>query len=79
MEDGSDHEHHVCVGSHIFFVTSSDVAINLSPLSGGILWLSDTTDLTAQVIIASRNSVGIGPRYQLTPRELRAHICVYCI
>ena len=79
MDDGPDHEHHVCVGSHIFFVTSNDFAIVLSPQSGGILWLPDTADLTAQVIVASRKSIGTGPRYQLTPQELRAYICVYCI
>lgn len=79
MEDGSEHEHHVCVGSHVFFVTSSDFAIDLSPQCAGALWFPDFTDLITQVGIASRNSVGTGPRNQLTPQELRAHICVYCI
>lgn len=77
--NGSGHEHHVCVGSHIFFVTSGHVTIDFSPQNGPIAWLPNTPDLLVQMASASRNLVGISPRYQLTPQELRARIRVYCI
>lgn len=81
VQSGNDshHDHHVCIGSHIFFVTSSAFSMDFAPVSCWILWLPEIQNLKVGLIALPSNFDAVDRWQHLSPQKLRAHLCVYCV
>ena len=74
---GSDHDHHLCLGTHVFFNTSNERSIDFSLQLTGFLLPPDTADLFVRQAVAVRSAPDAGPPDKSSPQKLRAQLCVY--
>ncbi len=73
------HDHHFCVGSHLFYLTSQDVPLDLSPQLSLIPVICQVEELLGQYSERSLAFALRVPDDPLSSRELRAQLCVYSI
>ena len=76
---GSPHRHHFCIGSHVFYLSPDNIALDFAPQIGGANSLPDNLSLIVQKSAAALALPGTEPPYPMAPRELRAYLCVYCV
>ncbi len=79
VEHGSDHDHHFCLGTHVFFMPSSDFNIDFSLQLSGFIIPRDAIDLFGRQLAAGRFAADAGPPDTSSPRKLRAQLSVYCV
>ena len=73
------HDHHFCVGSHLFYLTAQGVALDLSLQLSVLAVICQPQELWADNPAQSIASAFLVPDDPPTSRELRAHLCVYSI
>lgn len=76
--DESDHEHHLCVGSHVFFVLPNSLSVDFTPPPVAAVMMADLLKRLAQPTYMRHSEHSSAP-LSLTSQQRRAILCVYSI
>lgn len=73
------HKHHFCIGTHVFYLTSSDLVFDFAPQFYGLSVLPNALTLPVTTAIGAVELSGAGSFLGDSSRRLRALLCVYRI
>lgn len=79
VNDESKHEHHFCVGTHLFYLTTTDLAVDFTPQLCWFAILPDVSSVVTPFISGTVNLTSAAPSIRSTSQRLRAQLCVYSI
>lgn len=76
--DEPAHEHHLCVGSHVFFLLPNVHSVDFTPQPVAAVMMADLLKWLSQPANVPNSEHSSGPQ-SLTSQQRRAMLCVYSI